>query len=331
MKELALAFILTTLFLVTSGCQKRGATPQVAREGPSPAPTPEIGVTFATLTPGPKATGGTNSTAVLTRPAPTVTATAAPVTYVVQSGDTLVDIAAANGVTLSELLALNPDIQPELLMIGQQILLPPLPTIEPPEILATNQAITLEISGPTIYGSVGGGVWVLGEVRNAGSHTVELIQVEVILLDQDEAILAEEMVWVTPVTLPTGGKAPFGLLFPMFDAAQTTARVALAAGRPAYELGSRYLDLAVSGAEVTIGRNPIEVTGQLDNVGGQTAGQISIITTFYDDQGNVTGFHEKRLDSALAPGENVPFRFVALPPGGRADAYSFATQAVVVE
>jgi LysM repeat protein len=262
---------------------------------------------------------------------PTAIATAAPVPYLVQSGDTLVDIAAANDVTLNELLALNPDVQPELLMVGQQLFLPPLPTDEAPAILVTSQAIAIEISGPSTYSSVGGGVWVLGEVQNTGGHAVELIQVEVTLLDQDEVILAEETVWVTPLTLQAGGKAPFGLLFPSFDGAKTVVRTSIAAGRPVHELGSRYLDLAVSGAEVTIGRNPIEVEGQLDNVGGQTAGQISIITTFYDDQGTVTGFHEKRLEGALAPGESMPFQFVALPPGGRAHAYAFATQAVIFE
>ncbi|UCG22899.1 MAG: hypothetical protein JSW55_12055, partial [Chloroflexota bacterium] len=139
------------------------------------------------------------------------------------------------------------------------------------------------------------------------------------------------MVWVTPVTLPNGRRAPFGVLFPPVNGTQTTAKAAVAAGRPVNELGNRYLDLAVSGAKVTIGLNPIEVMGRLDNVGGQTAGQISIITTFYDDHGAVSGFHEKRLDGTLAPGESMPFRFVALPPGGRADAYAFATQSVIVE
>jgi len=40
---------------------------------------------------------------------------------------------------------------------------------------------------------------------------------------------------------------------------------------------------------------------------------------------------EWSASGALAPGESMPFQFVALPPGGRADAYAFATQAVIVE
>lgn len=331
MRELVLTFTLTTLILVTSSCQESGAPTAIVREDPSPAPTPEIGVTFATLTPGPKATGGSSESTEAARPAPTVIPTAALVTYVVQSGDTLVDIAAANGILLDDLLALNPEIQPELLLVGQQLFLPPVPTDVAPTVTDTDQTVALEIGEPVTYSSTGGGAWVLGEVENVGDQTAELIQVRVTLLDQDDLILAEETVWVTPVTLRPGGKAPYGLLFDDIDGDYARVKAAIAGGRPAYELGSRYLDLAVSGAEVNIGRNPIEVTGRLDNLGGKMVGQISVIATFYGDQGAVSGFHEERLEGALAPGESMPFRFIALPPGGRAEAYAFATQAVVLE
>lgn len=333
MRELALALTLTALILVTNACQERRAMPAATSEEPSPAPTPAIGVTFATLTPGPKPTSASDVIVDLDRSSATATATAEPVTYVVQTGDTLFDIAAAHGTTVNELLALNPGTQPELLMVGQQISLPPLPTLVSPAILATSTstALEVEINGPTTYSSIGGGVWVLGEVQNVSSYTVELIQVEITLLDLDQTVLADEVVWLTPVTLPAGGKAPFGLLFSPFDGAPFSSKATIVAGQSTQELGNRYLDLAVSGAEVTIGRSPIEVEGRLENLGGQTAGQISIITTFYDEKGHVTGFHEERLDAVLAPGESVPFGFVALPPGGGADSCAFATQAVIVD
>lgn len=48
--------------------------------------------------------------------------------YVVQPGDTLTGIAAANGITLPTLLELNPLQNPNLVEIGQLIQLPPLPS-----------------------------------------------------------------------------------------------------------------------------------------------------------------------------------------------------------
>ena len=41
--------------------------------------------------------------------------------YVVQSGDTLTAIAATTGVTVAELLALNPDVDPQLLITGERL------------------------------------------------------------------------------------------------------------------------------------------------------------------------------------------------------------------
>ena len=39
----------------------------------------------------------------------------------VQSGDTLTAIAATTGVTVAELLALNPDVDPQLLSTGERL------------------------------------------------------------------------------------------------------------------------------------------------------------------------------------------------------------------
>ena len=56
-----------------------------------------------------------------------------------------------------------------------------------------------------------------------------------------------------------------------------------------------------------------------------------IVTTFYDDQGRVTGFHELALDEVVGPGDSLSFAFIALPPGGRADRFEFAVQATEVQ
>jgi hypothetical protein len=62
------------------------------------------------------------SVAATPTPAPT------PVTYVIKKGDTLSKIAAANGLTLPELMAANPTIKdPNKISEGQQIIIPPPP------------------------------------------------------------------------------------------------------------------------------------------------------------------------------------------------------------
>jgi LysM repeat protein len=331
MRQPAIFLTLLLLILASSSCQEQTDPATETPIATTPRPTPALNVTFVTFTPGPQSARALRPQGQATRPPPTPTMTATPILYTVRSGDTLVGIAAANGVTLDELLALNPDVQPELLMIGQQISLPLSATAAAPILVATDEPFALEVQALAQYSSVSGGMWVLGEVRNNGPQPAELIQVEVKVSTLNEGELARETIWLTPVTLPAGGKAPFGVLFQDIDVAHAEAEAQIVSGRPVFEMGIRYLDLAVSDAQVTIGRSPNTVLGRLENGGQQPAGQISVITTFYDSQGAVTGFHELALEGAVAPGESTPFQFIALPPGGRVDDYDFAVQAVVVE
>jgi LysM repeat protein len=72
-------------------------------------------------------------------PRPTLTSTPLPpLTYQVQPGDTLSGIAALYGLTVQDILALNPDVNPEALQVGYVLLIPsgtvtptPTPTHDP--------------------------------------------------------------------------------------------------------------------------------------------------------------------------------------------------------
>ena len=82
-----------------------------------PATTPSVATTAAsTTTTAPGATPPPAET--------TPTATAAVSTYTIEAGDTLQTIADQYGTTVEELLALNPDVDPTALQIGQTIRVP---------------------------------------------------------------------------------------------------------------------------------------------------------------------------------------------------------------
>lgn len=85
-----------------------------------PTPTP-IPTTPPTTTATPTATGTPT-------PTPTITPTPTPLpprAHQVQPGETLASIAALYETTVEEILALNPGITPELLQVGQVLLIPP--------------------------------------------------------------------------------------------------------------------------------------------------------------------------------------------------------------
>ena len=103
------AFLLAVTILVLL---VRSAT---SEDEPAAVPT-------AATTTAPTTTAATVANPPPTRPA--ATTTAAVSTYTIEAGDTLQTIAEQYGTTVEQLLALNPDVDPTALQIGQTIRVP---------------------------------------------------------------------------------------------------------------------------------------------------------------------------------------------------------------
>lgn len=86
---------------------------------PSPSPLPEEVVVTATASPEPTATATRRAS-----PTARATATVDSSTYTVQSGDTLFSIAAEFDLTVAELLEANPEIDPNVIQVGQELVIP---------------------------------------------------------------------------------------------------------------------------------------------------------------------------------------------------------------
>ncbi len=99
---------------------------------PPPTATPDPALAPATPTPEPE-----NSEAAEEAGQPAAPAVVQPVTHTVQSGDTLSGIALKYGVSVDELLRNNPGVRPEMLQIGQTLIIKPGTTVE-----ATTEAAT---------------------------------------------------------------------------------------------------------------------------------------------------------------------------------------------
>jgi LysM repeat protein len=120
------ALVVIALFVVVGG-QLLGRFPSSGAATPSPT---EISGVVATASPTPEPTptetpiGTPLPTATLGGPSPTPRAT--PFVYIVRRGDTMSNIAEAFGVTLTDLIAANPQIEdPSLIYAGNVITLPP--------------------------------------------------------------------------------------------------------------------------------------------------------------------------------------------------------------
>ncbi|HSM58570.1 MAG TPA: FxLYD domain-containing protein [Candidatus Sulfomarinibacteraceae bacterium] len=311
MRQIILLIVSGLLLAACAGGDElAGSTP--AATG-THTPTPEIGVTLITRAPPTAALIQTTPTPL---PTATATPTATPVIYEVEEGDTLLGIAIANYTSVEEIEALNPGVVPELLQIGQPLILPPPATPVYSGAAPTPVPMEVRVSNVQLARTSAGSMWIVGEVLNEGTTIAAGLRVQIDLLGPEGTALLSTAAWVVTAIVPPGEAAPFAVLVREPPAEDVQPAVSIVDGEGLVDPGNYYLDLAVQSPEVTIGERQVSLGGAVENVGEKTAHQITVVATFYDNQRNVTGYAQQALSDPLAPGESVPFALEAAPPGG---------------
>lgn len=319
-----LTFLLLALLL--AGCRVGGepaaGSPQAARPATA-TPTPEVGVTFATRAP---ATAAVLQITPTPLPTATPTPTATPIIYRVEEGDTLLGIALEHLTTVEEIEALNPNVVPELLQIGQELQLPPPATPIFQGEASTPIPLQVRVVDVELYRTPAGSMWLLGEVLNEGQYPAANVQLQIDLHGASGETLGSVPAWVALPLLPAGEKAPFGVLLREPPAGDVQPAVAVTGGEALSDVGNHLLDLAVTTGEATIEDGRVHLSGTVANEGESPAGQIVVVATLYDAQGRVSGYAQQSLDETLAPGATAPFSFVVTPPGGQTTEYELSVQ-----
>jgi LysM repeat protein len=106
----------------------------------------------------------------------TPTPSATPFIHTVNKEETLLGIAIRYGVTLEALYSANPGVDPRLLSIGQELIIPVLQTTPVLPALKPT-AVSLELASPRCYMQVGESLACLVEVTNEQTEPVESIQI----------------------------------------------------------------------------------------------------------------------------------------------------------
>ncbi len=166
---------------------------------------PEPEPTSVAVTPSPTSTSLPSPTPTDT-PAPTSTPTPLPPqAHDVQEGETMSDIAALYEVTVEEIVALNPDIDPEFIQPGQ-VLLIPAPTPQAEGLSAAEAGGSAATSGGFVVHVVRSGE-TLSSIAKEYDISVSVIQAANDLSPDDETIRAEQSL-VIPLNTPTPSPTP---------------------------------------------------------------------------------------------------------------------------
>lgn len=307
-------FLSLVMLLSTVACDSDGNEPaQTVAAAPTGTATPEIGVTLVTRAPPTLAVIQTTPTPL---PTATVTPSATPIQYIVEEGDTLLGIAIENLTTVEDIEARNPGVVPELLQIGQALVLPPPATPVFSGEAATPVPLQVEVQSIEMERTPVGSMWLLGEVANNGEFPVGGIQVQIDLMGAGGESRLTVPAWVASGLLQPGERGPFAMLVREPPSEQVQPVVSVIAGDTLLEQGTHYLDLAVTDTEANIEDRQANVAGAIENVGQETATTLTVVATFYGAQGDVTGYAQQILEGPLGPGERVPFSLGGAPPGG---------------
>jgi len=305
------AWFLLGVLLVLGGCTgyvRVGATQTVAETSTATAT-----AIIELLTVTPYAT----STAVPATPLPTATftPTPTPVVHVVQSGETLLDLAYQYGVSVQALIEINGIENPRTLRVGQELIIPyenQNVSMQPPT--PTPTPMPLRVIHVAFYQTPVGSVWCMGEVQNERDETLELVQVQVSLHNANGEPVALGTTFVSTEIVPAHRVAPFALLLsdvPMGSWA--SYQIVVRSAEPLTHWGNRYGGLVVRNLHGEMRGNLFYVNGEVLNNGEEVAHRIRLFFTMYGADGTVVGVRRVEVPWVLRPGENELFEFELIP------------------
>jgi LysM repeat protein len=274
---------------------------------PSPTSIPSE-VLIPWLTPTPLGTPDL-STAVIQ---PTVTPTLR--VHVVASGEVLGYIAGRYGVTVAQIVAANPGMNPDLLTIGQKITIPnPVPGSNIVSSGSTNPTptpVVVDLGSVNCNRSLEGGAWCFFTVHNGQGNMIENVSADIKLFDAAGQQVGEQVAYTILDVIPAGGVLPIAAYFDAPVPSPVTATAMINSGILVPTGDTRYLPATIRNQSVAIQLDGLSavITGEVvpDNA-TKGASSIWVAAVAYDASDSIVGVRRWMGKSALPAGQAQPF------------------------
>jgi len=158
------------------------APAQTASQTPTP---PETLVPYLTRTASATPETPVGLVASFETPIPSPT----PFVYEVKAGDTFGSISLQFGVTVDQLIAANPDVSPNSMSIGTNLMIPGLSSTPA---ASTPTPVPVPVKEIACYPTADGGMWCFVLVHNDTDHVLENLSAQVTLLNPKGRTLASD-------------------------------------------------------------------------------------------------------------------------------------------
>ena len=221
-----------------------------------------------------------------TTPAPTAT----PFIHTVKKDETMLGIAFQYGVSLDDLKAANPSVDPRMMSVGLQLVIPLAGEI--PETMPTATPLAVTWDQPVCYITGEEGAWCILTIINNLDSSVENLSVHIGMYTSDGEIFSSQVAYAPLNLLQPGDTMPLFSYFPSPLPENFRAHAELISGIPVAENDERYLD-----HEVNINEVEISSDGKQAMVRGEvvlpndtsTPSQLWVLIVAYDGNGDIVG------------------------------------------
>lgn len=284
----------------------------------APAQTTDVSLS-PTLTAAPAATLTPNVVVINDTPIPTSTLQV----YIVESGDTISEIAEKFQISQTDLLAANPDANPNALTIGQTLFIP-----DPSAPLAAASTLTpvpVPVTQAACHPTTDSGAWCFALIHNNTADVLANVSAQITLLDSNGTALTSQIAYPPLDIIQPNSSLPVYAFFPNTPADVRPQIQVLSA----MQGGANQLPAALNNivTQIDWGGMSAQVSGDVSlPAESNAATQVWVAAVTYDKNGTVVGVRRWE-GGALEPSGSLRFEFIVASVGGEIEAVEFAVQA----
>jgi LysM repeat protein len=242
---------------------------------------------------------------------PVALPTPEPRTHIIEKGEDLGGLALKYGISLAEIMAANPEIDPRMISIGTAIIIPSA-VGEESETAPQAFEAGVSIKSPHCLLNAGGGLTCFSAVLNELDSPVENISLNFILLDADQNEITSQLSYAPLNLLPGGAAMPFLANFQGPMPSSYSIRANLAGALPGADSPERYLSHSLEGATAEIAADGLSarVTGQVQLAPDQAnAGTTWVLAVGYNHNGDVICLRRWEDTAGIEAGQSRSFEF----------------------
>jgi len=252
-------------------------------------------------------------------PAPLPTITPTPRTHTVKAGEDMFGIALRYRVTVEELIAANPQVNPRAMAVGTVLVIPGSAQSAPgaqPTQNPSPTALPVTLQGPDCWPAGDGGMWCFVLVENRLESAVENIFVRFRVAGPGEGGLWERENAGLLNLLPPGQRMPVSLYIPDGAPGSTRVLAELAAAFPLPPDDTRYLEPRLSGVQVQNSPDGSSATLR-GRIGAEADAQTAwVAAAALDAQGRVVGVRRWDNPAPLSAAAGQDFSLTVFSLGG---------------